>query len=76
MIKFGHNARCHWLKEHALSEYEAGIKSSRHCTMSDPYPDFSLAFFRLLKVKFGTGEPTEWAETKSFKRKRNGSSDF
>ena len=46
-----------WLIERALSEYKhrAQLKMSGHLpnwTMSDLFPDFSLAFFGELKVKF------------------------
>ena len=51
IIKFGYNARCHWLKERALEsiEHRTELKLSRHlpnCTMSDLLRDFFLAFFR------------------------------
>ena len=51
IMKFRLNARCHWCKERALSEYKTWgwaviAMHLPNCNMSDLFWDFSLAFFR------------------------------
>ena len=48
IIKFGYNARSHWLKERAYQSIGAELKLSRHlpnCTMSHDFPDSTLKVF-------------------------------
>ena len=56
IIKFGYNARSHWLKERAISEYRSWAKAITPIAKLYYVPRFpgldSQGFLRHLKIKF------------------------
>ena len=56
MINLGRNARCHWLKKRALSEYKAkswgkAVTPPAKLYYVRPFPGLLCSFFSLIEIE-------------------------